>query len=91
LKPYHNFFLTTAIHRNSFIATKQAFWGKNRLSGVKISYTCVCSWSSTLNPARGPYNAPPDLLAGRGKRRGWTERERGGKREGSETKGKGED
>jgi len=37
LKPFHHFFLTTLIHRKSFVVTKHVFWAQN------ITYVFVYS------------------------------------------------
>ena len=43
-KPYCHFFLTTAIHRNNFVATKSIFWAQ---------HTCVWGLGSASDRAGG--------------------------------------
>ena len=74
LKPCCHFFLTTAVHRNSFVATKCVFWAQN---------TCI----THMRRAWGAYRAstrPPSWLrekTGEVRRKG-KGREREGKGEG---------
>ena len=84
LKPYHHFFLTTAIHRNSFDAcTKRVFWPQN------ITHTHAFVAGVLPQTPLGNLEHFPALLAGWGGMSGEGEREgRERKRKG---KGGGED
>jgi len=44
LKPYHHFFLTTVIHRKSFVVTKHVFWAQNIIHAFAYSVHEPPSW-----------------------------------------------
>ena len=44
LKPYHHFFLTTAIRRNNFVVNKRVFWAQNITHAFDYSAPQPLSW-----------------------------------------------